>query len=1057
MTTSQFKHQNDLIGIFAQHPVAANLLMIIMLLSGAWSLGKLNTQFFPSSETEVVTVKVVWNGASAEDVERSLTVPMEQALRTVDGLDKMTSTSSQGISVITLEFPEGTDMGPATDRIDEKVNTIRNFPADAEDPLVSHIQRFENIANLLIYGTQERQQLRHLAHEFERQLLDLGIAKVDIQGLPEEELAIQVPLKKLQEMDLSIAELATQIDRLSTDLPAGTIGRSDLSRQLRSLNQQKNESGFAQLKLNNKVGGDDDYFLLGDIAEIKRQPKPNQVDLSFQGWPAVELQLRRSENADSLKSAQIMEDWLVDIRPQLPPNIKIQTYDERWLLIQGRIHLLLKNGLGGLLLVVLILYIFLNSKVALWVTVGIPISFTATLAVIYLLGGSINMISLFALIMALGIIVDDAIVVGEDALTHFQTGEGSLEAAEGGAKRMFAPVMSSSLTTIAAFIPLLSISGVIGKILFDIPFVVICVIVASVIESFFVLPGHLRHSFKSMPKQAVNSLRQRWDKSFDHFKNHHFRAWVTVAIRHRGITLASLFSAMLIVIGTVASGRVGFTFFPNIEGNIIMASTTFVAGTPPRKVDAFINEVEQALYLTEKDFGGGLVRISSVVTGEAALSNGRQKRRGEQFATVTAELISSDLRDVRNEAFLKKWEANLKMPPGLESITLSSRRGGHPGRDLEIRLTGENPGVLKAAALEITQHLKGIAGISAIEDDMPYGKQQLIYDLTEKAKSLGLTHADVGRQLRGALDGELVQIFNQGNDEVEVRVMLSEDERDKLSTLQDIRFRLANGHYLDLASAISLKENRGFEVLRHSEGQLALNLYADVDRSQNNANEIRASLSNKVLPDIAQKYAINWRYAGRAEDQSETFTDMKRGGLLALAMIYIVLAWIFASYRLPFVVLSIIPFGIIGAIFGHWVMGIELTILSMFGLFGLSGIVVNDSIILIVFYKQLLAEGMAKEAAVIEASCQRLRAVLLTSLTTIAGLTPLLFETSLQAQFLIPMAVSISFGLAFATVLVLILVPTLLIGTKIPDSLKISPVSDKNASDQPILPGSVLD
>jgi len=1020
------EHKSNLIGIFAKHPVAANLLMAIMLLSGFLALSKLNTQFFPSYEVEVVTVRVIWSGVPAEDVERSLTIPLEQSLRTVSALEKMISTSSEGVSLISLEFPEGTDMGAATDRVDEKVNSIRNLPSDVEDPQVSHQLLYEPIARILIYGSQDRQQLRYLAHQFETELLNLGISKIELSGLPEEEIAIQVPMKILQSMDLSLSDLAQQIKKNSIDAPAGTIGRNDASRQIRSLNQQRSALGFASLKLN--VSNNKDPFYLGDIASIQRQAKENQVKLSYQGNPAVGMQLRRSESADSLESAQIMQDWLVDVKKRLPPNIKIKTYDESWHLIEGRIQLLLKNGSTGLVLVILILFLFLNSRVALWVTAGIPISFMATLVVMYMLGGSINMISLFALIMALGIIVDDAIVVGEDALTHYQTGESSLMAAEGGANRMFAPVISSSLTTIAAFIPLLSISGIIGNILFDIPFVVICVIIASVIESFFVLPGHLRHTFINMPKVEASQWRRRWDANFDDFKNNRFRSWVTYAVKNRITTLATMFSIMIVTLAIAGSGRIGFTFFPNIEGDIIMASTTFVAGTPAKKVEAFIVKVEEALYEADKELGGNIVRISSVTTGEAVF--GRQRRRGTQFATVTVELIPSDSRDIRNEPFLKKWESHIVKVSGLESLTLSSRRGGHPGRDIEIRLTGQSPTILKEAGIEIGQYLKGLPGVAAIEDDMPYGKQQLIFTLTEKAKSLGLTHASVGQQLRSALDGELVQIFNQGNDEVEVRVMLSENERKHIATLDFFQLRLSNGEYIDLFSAVSLKDNRGFEVLRHADGVLSLNLYADVDRTQNNANKIREDLTLNFLPNMEQKYGLTWMFAGRAEDQKDTLTDMKYGGVFALAMIYIVLAWIFGSYSLPWVVLSIIPFGIVGAIIGHWVMGIELTILSLFGLFGLSGIVVNDSIILIVFYKQLLKKGMEKHEAIIEASCQRLRAVLLTSLTTIAGLTPLLFETSLQAQFLIPMAVSISFGLAFATVLVLILVPTLLVGVQ---------------------------
>ena len=1018
-----FRHRSDIVGVFAQHPVAANLLMVVMLLSGVWALSSLNAQFFPNFELEVVTVRTVWSGASAEDVERSITVPLEQSLRTVDGLDKMTSTSSQGVSVVTLEFPEGTDMGAATDRVEELVNAVRNLPQDAERPEISHVMRYEPIARLLVHGPVDLRELRPWARRFERELLDAGIARVDISGLPEEELAIQVPSALLDELGLSLAQVADRVAAESRDLPAGTVGRDDVGRELRSLNQRRSETGFEQLPLVADEAGR--LIRIGDVADVERRARPNQVEMTYRGQPAVQLDLKRSASGDSLESARVIETWLADARPRLPPDIEITVFDETWQLIEDRINLLLKNGLGGLVLVVAILFLFLNGRVAWWVMVGIPVSFMATLAIVYLAGGSINMISLFALIMALGIIVDDAIVVGEDALTHYQTGESSLEAAEGGARRMLAPVMSSSLTTIAAFIPLFAVSGPIGSILGDIPFVIVCVILASLVESFLVLPGHLRHSFLTMHHGEPGPFRRRWDAGFGRFRDYHFRRLVTAAVDNKATAIALALFFVFFVFGLLKGGRLGFSFFPSVEGNIVMANATFVAGTPPDRVAAFIREVETALYRTDEDLGGGLVRTAAVAEGQTAGSMGGGQT-GDQFASVTVELVPSDQRTVRNESFLDAWENAVVLPPGLESLTFTSRQGGPPGRDIEVRISGAEAERLKAAALDLAEALRTIPGISGIEDDMPFGQQQLIYRLTPLGEALGLSVAEVGGQLRGALDGHLAQIFNEGDEEIEVRAMLPDRERYRLATLDDFNLFLPGGQRVPLTSVLELREQRGFEALRHADGKLAVTVYADVDRRLANENRVRGQLRDQVMPGLVERYGIAWEFTGRAEDQAETTGDMKRGAMFALAMIYIVLAWVFGSYSWPLVVMSIIPFGIVGALIGHWVMGITPTILSMFGLFALSGIVVNDSIILVVFYKHLRARGLSVREAIIEAACQRLRAVLLTSLTTIAGLTPLLFETSLQAQFLIPMAVSLSFGLAFATFLVLIVVPVLL-------------------------------
>ena len=1021
-----FTHRNDIIGIFAQHKVAANLLMVIMLLTGVWGLSNLNVQFFPNFELEVVTARTAWTGASAEDVERSVTIPLEQALRTTDGLEKMTSTSSQGVSVITLEFPEGTDMGEATNRVEELVNTVRNLPTDAEATEVSHVTRYEPVARLLVHGPPDIRELRPLVRQIERELLERGIAKVNITGLPEDELAIQIPQATLDDLDMSLNDVASRIAAESRDLPAGTVGRDDVGREVRTLSQRRSEAGFEQISL--MADQDGRLLRVGDVAEVERRPRPNQVALTYQGRPTVELRLMRSATADSLVSAEIMQDWLADAQGRFPPDVTITVYDESWVQIKDRINLLLKNGLGGLILVIGILFLFLNGRVAFWVTVGIPVSFMATLAIVYLGGGSLNMISLFALIMALGIIVDDAIVVGEDALTHYQTGESSLEAAEGGARRMLAPVMSSSLTTIAAFIPLFAVSGFVGNILGDIPFVIVCVIIASLIESFLVLPGHLRNSFKGLQHARPGPFRQRWDAGFARFRDHWFRPTVNWAVHNRIAIIAIALAFVIVLVGLLRGGRMGFSFFPNVEGNIVVASVTFVAGTPPERVAAFATEMEAAVYETNEQFGGELMRVAQVATGRGYFSNGRQAQTGDQFASVTVELIPSDQREVRNETFIDAWEARLAKPPGLEYLTITSRTGGHPGRDLEVRLTGPSIDALKAGALALADALAAIPGVKAIEDDMPFGQQQLVFQLSPYGESLGLTVEAVGRQLRAAFDGALAQIFNEADDEIEVRVMLPDSERYRLTALDDFGVLLPGGDSVPLLSVVELRERRGFKTVRHAEGQLAVTVFADVDKQVANANDIRAQLRASLMPELATEYGLSWEFTGRAEDQRDTVDDMKRGALFALAMIYIVLAWVFGSYGWPLVVMAIIPFGIVGALFGHFLMGITPTILSMFGLFALSGIVVNDSIILVVFYKHLREKGMAVQEAIVEAACQRLRAVLLTSLTTIAGLLPLLFETSLQAQFLIPMAVSISFGLAFATFLVLMMVPALLSG-----------------------------
>ena len=1016
---------NGIITFFARHKVAANLLMLIMLIAGALSLNRLNTQFFPDFSLDTITVRVEWRGASTEDVEESLTTPLEQELRNVDYIKKMTSTSSSGQAVVVLEFEENTAMGEALDQVKERVAQIRRLPTDAEEPKISHTTIYEPIARLLITTEGELDELRYFVRDAEQALLDNGISRVTVSGLPNEELAIQLSTEKLTSLGLNIDDVANRVAELSRNLPAGEVGQADTSRILRSLEQKKEVAAFADLPLKTDFSGR--LILLGDVADIERRPMRNQEKVFYQGQPAVELRLQRTKNADSLQSAKILSRWVEEITPQLPQGVALKVYDARWQLIEERMNLLLHNGLGGLLLVMAILFFFLNGRVALWVAIGIPISFMATLFVMYLLGGTINMISLFGLIMALGIIVDDAIVVGEDALAHYQAGEGAALASEGGAKRMFAPVIASSLTTISSFLPLMLIGGTMGNILFDIPFVIVCVIIASLVESFLVLPGHLRHAFHSIQRQVVSSRRQRLDENFIYFREVYFRPLVTYAVRYRAITLTAVTTLLVICFALIVHGYLAFTFFPSPEGNKIYANARFVAGTPSETVADFLITLKQALDDTEQALGGELVKVDVTRLGSASTAGRNSSSQiAERFGSIQVELISPDKRSVRNKAFIREWRSRISLPAGIETFTLSESRVGPPGNDIDIQLTGGTADNLKRAGTEIAQALKQFVGLNAIEDDMPYGQEQLIYRINPQGEVLGLTVNNVGRQLRAAFDGRLVQIFQDDRDEVEVRVMLADNERDTLATLERFILQLPNGGNVPLLTVVELEAKRGFDILRHTNSQLALHVTASVDEKVNNANNIIAELEADILPQISQRYGVKYAFEGRAEEQAETIGEMKQGLILALFLIYLVLAWVFSSYGWPVVVMAAIPFGLIGAILGHLVMGVDLTILSLFGIFGLSGIVVNDSIILVMFYKSQREQGIETTEAIINAACYRLRAVLLTSLTTIAGLTPLLFETSRQAQFLIPMAISISFGLMFATLLVLLVIPALL-------------------------------
>ena len=1032
----------SLLGVFARHRVAANLLMVMMLLSGVIALKQLNVQFFPNFELDQITVSTTWSGANSEDIQTGITTPLEQRLRSIDNLKEMTSTSTTGVSGITLEFDEGTDMSFALEEVKKQVDDFNNLPGDAEEPQVTQLVRYESVARFLLSGPTQIDELRLLARRFEQELIDAGIDKVDIRGLPKQQMKIEVAAEQMQRLGLGLGELADIIDAESQDLPAGQIGEEDGAREIRSQNQRRSPQDFANLAI---VSESDRRIHLGDIANIEKRHLPGTPTISVSGANALVLVLQRNESGDSLDAARILQNWLDETRPQLPPGIHIQVFNERWQLIKERITLLLKNGAGGLALVLVILYLFLSTRVAFWVAVGIPVSFMATLAVLYLVGGSINMISLFALIMALGIIVDDAIVVGEDAQAHFDMGEDPLMASEGGARRMLAPVLASSLTTIAAFLPLMLIGGRMGAIMMAIPIVIICVIIASLIESFLILPGHLRHAFVHGREVRHSKLRRRLDNGFTRLRDHWFRPLVRRAIEFRWTTIACAIAFLLLSAGLFFSGKTGWQFFPSPESTTVYANVRFVSGTDSRIVDRFLDEVESELRNTIDDLDETVVSTyyrvhsSSVGRGRAIT--------GERVGSIYVELLGSDQRRTDNVSFIANWRSRIKVPPGVESFQITSRSVGPARRELNLRLTGSTAHQLKSAALDLAQTLETIPGVSAIDDDLPYGKEQLIYELSPAGEALGLTVSDIGRQLRAAYDGIILQRFQQGADEVEVRLQLPQSEQRRLDSLLHLPIRLPNGEFVALETVANWRSAQGFETLRHFNGRLSVDVSADVNPALNNTAEIVADLQQFTLPALASKYGIQYSVEGRSASQRETFADMRLGAMIALTLMYLVLAWVFSSYGWPLLVMLTIPLGLTGAVLGHWIMDMNLTILSMFGFFGLSGIVVNDSIILVIFYRHIRERGEPIYKALEEAACQRLRAVLLTSLTTIAGLTPLLFETSRQAQFLIPMAVSIAFGLAFATLLILLVVPAMLsIYEDLRASLQAEPLTPKQTT-----------
>lgn len=1006
-----------IISFFVRHPNAGNLLMVAMILLGLFSLTKLNKQFFPTIEIPKITVSIAWPGASAEDVETNIINVLEPELRFLDNIEDMFSYAREGNALISMEFNSKADMQKALSDVESAVGRVTTLPSASEKPVISQIVFFDSVASLIVHGPFDEATLKRHAKQIRDGLLDQGIERVSLEGARDEEIWVSVGQSILRRLDLTLRDISQRFNQQSQDIPSGTLeGVVDV--QVRSKGLAETVESIGAVEVRSKSSGEKIY--MRDIAIIEERFDRADVSLFRNGKPAIRLQVMRAATADTLTVADTMHKYIDKIEPNLPAGLKIEKYRVRSEFLTQRINLLLNNGFWGLIIVLIVLFIFLNARVAFWVAFGIPAAVMGTLGVMWVTGQSINMISLFALILTLGIIVDDAIVVGEHTATLQAQGIDPYEAAERGAQRMLAPVVAATLTTQAAFLPLIMVQGRLGQFMIALPLVVVAVLMASLIESFLVLPAHLRHTKVSKDKEW--RARQIFNKGFHKLRDVYFRRLAQTCFAWRYTTVAVAIALFLLAIGMIAGGRIQFRFFPAPEAEIVFAGVEFGAGTPRAQAIAGIKLLEVSLAKVEQRLGKGkekLVVSTFTTLGKSGLL------RGDNVARLNVQLTSSEQRTVRTRPIINMWRRMAPKIPGAERITISARRGGPPGRDVDVQLIGKSPHILKQAALEVRELVKPYPGVTGVSDDLPFGKQEIILGLSAKGAALGFTTELIGQQVRNAIEGSVAKKFARGDEEIIVRVK-ENNPNGGMENLRNLYLRSPSGREVPLTEVANLTQKDGFSVIQHRDGKPTVSVTADVDPKISSGPEILEALEKSKLPDIAKKYGITYKFKGRTEERQKSFADLKTGLWIALGMIYLILAWVLGSYAKPIIVMLIIPFGVVGAIFGHIFMGFPLTILSMFGVLGLAGILVNDSIILVIRINERLKEGEDLASAAIAGAQDRMRAVLLTSLTTIGGLTPLLFETSRQAQFLLPMAISLVFGLAAATALVLILVPACL-------------------------------
>ena len=1011
-----------LIGLFVRHRNASNLLMVGMMIAGLFALNRLNTQFFPTIGIDFISVGVVWPGASAADVESNIVSAVDREVRHLDSVKRVVSIAREGAGFAFVEYKTGANMDTAYANIEAAISRITTFPEDSEEPTIQRVVRYDTISRIVISGDIGEAALKNLAKRVRDDLIARGIDQVIFFGARDEELWAEFNPRTLRQLDLSLGDIAGRIRESSQDAPSGTIAGAS-EKQIRSLGLASDARAIGEIEIRSTERGEKIH--LRDIARLSDNFAEDDPIGLRNGRPAIELHVQRATSADALIVAATVAAYVAEIKSTLPPSVQLETFDVQASLIRDRINLLLRNGAGGLILVLAILFIFLPARVAMWVAIGVPTALLATFALMLATGQTINMLSLFALIMMLGIIVDDAIVVGEHSAALRSRGLSPADAAAGGARRMFAPVMAASLTTIAAFLPILMISDVIGQVIQAIPMVVIAVLIASLVECFLVLPGHMR---ASLPSDETKSSRFRiwFDGNFDRFREGPFRRLVERAVAWRYTTVACAIAMLILSIGVVMGGRIDFHFFPSPETDTIYGNVQFAPGTPRQVTEEMLYELEAAMFRAEEKYGGGKGSLVASSFGRIGESQGEPftSTRGDHHGGIHAELTPSDQRDVRTHEFIKAWRQEVKGLAGLVRVSILARKAGPPGRDIDIRLSGGSPAALKNASRELRELLSQYPGVSDLEDNLPYGRNEVLLTVSPRGRALGFTTESVSRQVRDAFEGRIAKRFARGDEKVAVRVQYDRDGV-AADALRDLYLRSPTGAEVPISEVARFAEDTGFARIPREDAVRQIAVVGEVDELVTSASTVLDSVAERGLKEIADRYDLNYRFGGRAKEQAQTFADMRIGAMIALASIYLILAWVFASYVRPFIVMAIIPFGFVGAIIGHLVMGYDLSVLSMISLLGLSGILVNDSIILVTTIERRHAEHEEFFAAIVNGTQDRLRAVMLTSLTTIGGLLPLLFETSLQARFMIPMAVTIVFGLLVATILVLLLVPAL--------------------------------
>ncbi len=1021
-----------------EHRVTVNLLMVFIFVVGIMSLTRMKREMFPHFSLDLISIQVVYPGASPEEIEEGIVVKIEEKVKSVEGVKRVISTAKEGVATVLLEVKEDVeDVQKVVDEVKTLVDTIDTFPDEVETPVIQEVTVREEATNIAVYGDVSERTLRHVAERVRDDLLSSKhISQVNLAGVREYEISVEISEENLRRFGLTFDEVAAAVKTGSLDLPGGVIRASGGDVLIRAKGQRYTGREFEDIPLITLPDGT--IVPLGEVGRVIDGFKDTVQKGRFNGKPSALVQVRKTRDEDIINIARTVKRYIEENRDKLPAGVSMARWADLSFLVQDRINLLVRNGIQGIILVFLCLALFLRMGMAFWVALGIPISFMGAFCVLYWLGASINMISLFAFIMTLGILVDDAIIVGENIYAHYERGKPPVRAVIDATSEVGAPVVMAISTSVVAFIPLLYISGIMGKFIKILPMAVITILIVSLFEAFVILPAHVAETLErdhrrvKAKKRLHTRLLDRIQEGLQYTIKRIYGPALRWVLKNRYFTFTLGLGVLIMIIGLVAGRHVPFVLFPKPDSNYIQAEFSYPLGSSVSVTEATVEKIEQAIPQLNKEFsesfagGKDIVLYSFGLVGMVARAHFGGTELGGHSGQVFLELVPSEDRSVTATAVVNRWRSLVGEIPGTDQLSFSTLSGGPGGNPIEIQLLGDDFNELKGAAEELKTELRKYQGTFDIADNFRPGKVELKVRAKETARPLGITLAGLARQVRQAFYGEEAVRIQRGRDDVKVMVRYSEPERRTLGTIEEMRIRTPTGKEVPLSEVASLTYGRGYSVVNRVDRQRQITVVSDLDEEVANAERIIRELDSGFLPDLVKRHpGIRYAFEGQKQRASESVSSLFKGFIIAVLGIYLLLATQLRSYVQPLVILTALPFGMVGAILGHLVMDLPITLLSLFGMVALSGIVVNDSIILLDFINRAIREGTPLAQAVEESGKARFRPVILTSLTTVAGLLPLLLERSFQAQFLIPMAVSIAFGLMVATVLTLLFVPTL--------------------------------